>query len=120
MATIDSPATPTSGQSAPATPNLPLQNTYQAPNDSFVQQLTFQTTIQPDGTLRIAAVVVQQAAYCDPATGKWSCPGATGKTQIIDINKLPADLASLASGIAAAVPAVMSLVAAVNAIRKMV
>lgn len=107
---------------------LQLENAAPIPNALMVPAITIYTQCV-NGVLVTAAHIVLRAAVVDPVTGLWTPVGEEKTTQIDNVEQLPEDLAtatikingedvSIAALVGQAMGNVITLVGALNSIRK--
>jgi len=101
--------------------SIPLQNEIVVPNSVVAQQVITNTTPDANGKLKTSAHVTLAASYVigyGTADEHWSLTGQTGVIYIPDIDNLDDDIAGLALQIQQAFGLLVSIIDALNVIRK--
>ena len=95
---------------------IPLETTPLTPNSLMVPQIIISTCVR-DGKLVIGAHITMSAAYVDNQ-GNWTPTGQANTVVIEDIEHLDEDIAGLAPTVMAVMGGIITLVATLNSIRK--
>ena len=89
-------------------------------NSVFVPTVVITAHIDPTTKQLVSSATLQLRGASVDDGGNWTDCGGGGVVSLPDLSKLPPDLADLASGVGVAFTDILSLVAQINAVRKLV